>query len=169
MRVYMVMSWNDPCVAQHTRTGDWPDELMTEYTQRFEPLVRVATMMLGSRGEAEEVVQEAFIATARNWSHVNDVRPYVRRAVVNGSNGVLRRRRTSERFRPDPPPDDAPDQLVDLRDLLLTLPSRQRQVLVLRFVEDLADDDIADLLGCRRSTVRSLAARGLALIRKELS
>ena len=169
MRVYMVMSWNDPCVAEDTRTGGWPTELMAEYTQRFEPLVRVATMMLGSRGEAEEVVQEAFIATARNWSHVNDVRPYVRRAVVNGSNGVLRRRRTSERFHPDPPPDDAPDQLVDLRDLLLTLPARQRQVLILRFVEDLADDDIAGLLGCRRSTVRSLAARGLALIRKELS
>ena len=89
--------------------------------------------------------------------------------VVNGSNGILRRRRTSERFHPDPPPADAPDQLIDLRDLLLTLPSRQRSVLILRFVEDLADDDIATLLGCRRATVRSLAARGLALIRKELS
>ena len=165
----MVMSWNDPCMVQATRTGDWPAELLAEYTERFEPLVRVATMMLGSRSEAEEVVQEAFIATARNWSNVNDVRPYVRRAVVNGSNGVLRRRRTSERFDPDPPPADTPDQLIDLRDLLLTLPSRQRQVLILRFVEDLADDDIATLLGCRRATVRSLAARGLALIRKELS
>ncbi len=165
----MVMSWNDPSVMSATRAGDWPEELLAEYTERFSALVRVATMIIGSRAEAEEIVQDAFISTARNWPHVDHVRPYLRRAVVNGSNGVLRRRRTSERFEPDAPPPEAPDQLVDLRDLLLTLPSRQRAVLILRFVEDLADEDIAMVLGCRRSTVRSLAARGLALIRKELS
>jgi DNA-directed RNA polymerase specialized sigma24 family protein len=38
-------------------------------------------------------------------------------------------------------------------------------VLVLRYYEDLDDSEIAELLGCRKSTVRSLAARGLAALR----
>lgn len=49
--------------------------------------------------------------------------------------------------------------------LLATLPRRQRAVLVLRFYEDLADQEIAAVLGCAPSTVRSQAARGLAVLR----
>lgn len=149
--------------------GAWPPALVDEYRERYAPLVRIAATMLGSRAEAEEVVQDAFIAAARQWPRVREVRPYVRRAVVNGATGVLRRRAVAERRPADAPPADAPSQLVELRDLLLALPARQRAVLVLRFVDDLTDDEIADTLGCRRATVRSLSARGLAAIRKELS
>jgi DNA-directed RNA polymerase specialized sigma24 family protein len=38
-------------------------------------------------------------------------------------------------------------------------------VLVLRYYEDLSDADIAELLGCRVGTVRSLAARAFARLR----
>ena len=41
---------------------------------------------------------------------------------------------------------------------LAVLPSRQRAVLVLRYYLDLSDQTIAETLGCRRGTVRSLAA-----------
>lgn len=114
-------------------------------------------------------MQEAFVSVARRWSDVRSPDAYLRRAVVNGATGVLRRRRTAEVHRPDPPPPEAPSQLVEFRDVLLTLPARQRAVLVLRYVDDRSDDDIAEILGCRRATVRSLAARGLASIRKELT
>ena len=49
--------------------------------------------------------------------------------------------------------------------LLATLPRQQRAVLVLRFYEDLPDDEIAAVLECTASTVRSNAARGLASLR----
>ena len=49
------------------------------------------------------------------------------------------------------------------------LPSKQRTAIVLRYVADLPDDEIAAVLGCRRSTVRSLVARGLATIRSEVN
>ncbi|MEN9643850.1 MAG: hypothetical protein RL238_519 [Actinomycetota bacterium] len=150
-------------------TEQWPAALVDEYTERYWTLVRMATMLLGSRAEAEEVTQDAFMATARAWARVRDVRPYVRRAVMNGATGVLRRRSVAARYRVDAPPADAPPQLVELRDVLLALPERQRTVLVLRFVEDLPDHEIAALLGCREATVRSLSARGLAAIRKELT
>lgn len=149
--------------------GTWPPELIALYRGRWEPMVRVATVLLGVRAEAEEVVQEAFAALAPRWSTIDHPPAYLRRSVVNGAMGVLRKRRTAESHPIDPPPDEAPAQLVELRDVLLGLPERQRAVLVLRYVEDLADDEIAEALGCRRATVRSLAARGLAAIRRELT
>ena len=52
--------------------------------------------------------------------------------------------------------------------LLAGLPGRQRAVLVLRYYEDLSDLEIAVVLGCRASTVRSQAARALATLRTAL-
>ncbi len=150
-------------------TSAWPAELDVLYRERWEPMVRVATMLLGNRAEAEEVVQEAFAALAPRWHGIDVPAAYLRRSVVNGATGVLRRRRTAAAHPVDPPPPEAPDQLVELRDVLLALPERQRAVLVLRYVEGVGDDDIAEALGCRRATVRSLAARGLAAIREELT
>lgn len=152
-----------------TGIDPWPTPLEALFRERRESFVRTATMILGNRAEAEEVVHDAFVATARRWTSVTDAPAYVRRAVVNGCHGVLRRRRIRERHPVDPPPDDAPVQLVELRDVLLGLPVRQRTVLVLRYVDGADDEQIAGLLGCRRATVRSLAARGLASIRKELT
>jgi RNA polymerase sigma factor (sigma-70 family) len=96
----------------------------------------------------------------------------VRRAIVNE---FLRRERGR---RPDdlmatPPDQPALSKRVDdaiadhdrMWRALGELPARQRAVLVLRYYEDLPDPQIADVLGCRRSTVRSLAARGLAALR----
>lgn len=49
---------------------------------------------------------------------------------------------------------------------LATLPPRQRAVLVLRYYEDLSEQQIADVLGVRPGTVKSQAARGLATLRE---
>jgi DNA-directed RNA polymerase specialized sigma24 family protein len=51
----------------------------------------------------------------------------------------------------------------------MSLPVRQRTAIVLRHVADLGDTEIAALMGCRSSTVRSLARHGLARLRKELT
>jgi DNA-directed RNA polymerase specialized sigma24 family protein len=48
------------------------------------------------------------------------------------------------------------------------LPRQQRAVLVLRHYEDLTDDEIATVLGCRVGTVRGYASRGLAALRIDL-
>ena len=62
---------------------------------------------------------------------------------------------------------------VDLRDslrrALACLPRLQRAVLVLSYLDDLADDDIAELLNRRPSTIRSLRFRGLHALRNQLS
>ena len=54
-------------------------------------------------------------------------------------------------------------------ELLARLPRRQRAVLVLRYYEDLSDGQIADVLGCGVSTVRSNASRALSVLRSTVS
>jgi RNA polymerase sigma factor (sigma-70 family) len=59
---------------------------------------------------------------------------------------------------------------ADERDLIwrhiMTLPERQRAVLVLRYYEDLPDREIARHLGCAQVTVRSQAKRALTKLRE---
>lgn len=146
----------------------WPDDFVALYKESYRPLVRLAYLMLGTRAEAEEAVQDAVLAVHGRWDEVADPGPYLRRAVVNRATGVLRRRMVAHRHVPDPPPEEQPVHLVELRDLLLSLPERQRAAIVLRYVEDVRDRDIADTLGCREATVRSLVARGLKTLRAEV-
>jgi DNA-directed RNA polymerase specialized sigma24 family protein len=64
------------------------------------------------------------------------------------------------------PVTDAGDR-AELWRLVAGLPRQQRAVIVLRYYEDLSDQEIADVLGCRPSTVRSYATRALAALRVE--
>jgi RNA polymerase sigma factor (sigma-70 family) len=55
-----------------------------------------------------------------------------------------------------------------MRRALLSLPERQRAAIVLRFYEDLTEQETADTLRCRPGTVRSLVSRGMAALRTDL-
>jgi RNA polymerase sigma factor (sigma-70 family) len=59
-----------------------------------------------------------------------------------------------------------PRDLVDFRDVLLELPLRQRTAIVLRYFCDMDDAAIAEVLGCRPTTVRTHVHRGLARLRE---
>ena len=59
-----------------------------------------------------------------------------------------------------------PSHLVELADALAALPERQRAAIVLRYYVDLPEAEIAELLGCRPTTVRSLVARGMVALRE---
>jgi predicted DNA-binding protein YlxM (UPF0122 family) len=56
-------------------------------------------------------------------------------------------------------------ELIELRDALTGLSSRQRSAIVLHYLCDLPDEEIAAYLKCRRSTVRALMQHGLAELR----
>ena len=74
---------------------------------------------------------------------------------------------------PDHGHGDALDATYAVRDdmwrRLAMLPKRQRAVLVLRYYEQLADAEIAEVLGCSSGTVRGYAHRALARLRVDLS
>lgn len=144
------------------------------FDDQFEELTglayRIAYRILGNRGEAEEIAQEAMIRAYARWRTVRGYpRPWVSRVATNLSIGVLRKRRT--------PPASA-EVAVDEADLtlermelqrhLVSLPRRQREVVALRYLADLSEADVARGLGCSVGAVKRHARRGLEAMRISL-
>lgn len=141
-------------------------------------LLRLAVMLTGSASDAEDLVQSALLNASRHGDRVavmDAPLAYLRRAVINEHKSVLRRfrrRAVTVPLVPDLPDGAAEASLrgVDARDEMWQhvhrLPRAQRAVLVLRYYEDLDDAEIAELMGCSASTVRSNAARALATLRQ---
>lgn len=137
-------------------------------------LLRLAIGLTGDRGHAEDLVQETLARTYLSWRRIREreaAEAYARRVMVTTHVSLWRRRRVTERVTAAIPEQAGPDPYASLdgRDQLWTalarLGRKQRAVLVLRYFEDRDDGEIADLLGCAASTVRSQAARGLAALR----
>ncbi|MFE0460305.1 SigE family RNA polymerase sigma factor [Kitasatospora sp. NPDC058965] len=142
--------------------------------QRSAALFRTAYLLTGSRETAEDLVQEALEKACRQWKRIctaDSPEAYLRRMVVNLANdGWRRQRRAGE---PAELVDRAADgdayALVDLREELVqalhALPIGMRTAVVLRYLHDMDDQQIADLLNVSPSTVRSQLARALVKLR----
>ena len=156
------------------------DEAVVElYRAHYAALVRVAAMLLGETGAAEEVVQDAFVAMHGSWSRLRDpdkALAYLRQAVVNRSRSRLRHRTVVAKYAPAPPPDVpsaesfavAAVERSEVLNALRALPRRQRETLVLRYYSDLSEAQIAEALGISQGAVKSHAFRGLAALRNVL-
>lgn len=150
---------------------DDADGIGSLFAAERQAMLRMATLMVGSAAVAEEVVQDAFVVVGRRWSSLERPGAYLRTTVINGCAQVLRRRDAEGRALAARVPDEVvelPSPLVELRDALDRLGERQRIVVVLRYFVDIPDHEIAEVLGVRPSTVRSLARRALKVLRKEL-
>ena len=142
-------------------------------------LLRTAYLLTGDRQAAEELVQDTLARLYPKWERVAaaDVPlAYVRRSLANGfinhQRRASRREYTYEHVPERIDDHDALGQLADRDEIwtgLRRLPDRQRAALVLRFFEDLDDDESAATLGCRVGTVRSLVSRGLAALREDMA
>jgi len=135
------------------------------YAAAYRNLLRVAFVLTGSAPAAEDVVQDVFAKVGPRIDTLAEPAAYLRVAVVNRCRSLHRRAVAAPR--PDRPSDAIMDVgLVELRDALIALPIRQRSAIVLRYLCDLPEEEIATALNCRRSTVRSLVHRGLAELRE---
>jgi RNA polymerase sigma-70 factor (sigma-E family) len=163
------------------RTGVRVDQSFTDFVeQRSTHLLRTAYLLTGDRGHAEDLVQTALLRTAARWSNARDAPvAYVRQVLVNLARDGWRRR--GRRPREEPLPEDHEtvrghdpgyDHLTQRRVVvhaLRQLPVRQREVVVLRFFEDLSVEQTAELLGCTEGTVKSYTSRALARLRELLT
>ena len=147
-----------------------PGDRAVLFEREWMPMLRLATLMVGSAEVAEEVVQDAFGSVVERWGSLDNPGEYSRTCVVNGSRMVLRRRVVEQRVATEPSLTlvEQPMALLELRDALGRLSARQRVVIVLRYFADLSDAEIAEVLGWRPSTVRPLVRRALRVLRKEL-
>jgi RNA polymerase sigma-70 factor (sigma-E family) len=142
---------------------------------RFTALQQFGYLLTGEWHLAEDLVQTSL---TKVWFHRKSLRSisalesYTRTVMVNTSTQWWRRKwkgETPTEFLPEPA---APSQygVVEDRDRLLralaTLPRRTRAALVLRYFEDLPDAEVAQIMGCSPSTVKSSVSRGLAKLRE---
>lgn len=141
------------------------------YRERYDPMVRLAYLLTSDRAASEELVQDAFVKVHRQWHRgIEFPKAYLRTAVVNTCHSWGRRKvreREHERRRLEAVPD--PELVADeMWDILQVLPERQRAAIVLRYYEDLPEDEIAAVLRCRPATVRTMIHRGLKALRQEI-
>jgi RNA polymerase sigma factor (sigma-70 family) len=151
------------------RSRNLVDDFEREFDDLWSRAYAVAFVVLGDRGESEDVAQETLARAAVRWKKVSAyAEPWVVRVAGNLSIDQVRKR---QRARGLPAPEDLPAleaQRVDLQRALLALSPRQREVVVLRYLVDLPEAEVAESLGCSVGAVKTHASRGLAALRRSL-
>lgn len=138
------------------------------YRDQWAGAVRLASL-LAQRVAAEDLVQDAFAAVYPKFATLDNPAAYLRVAVVNGCRQSHRRRAVEvDRMPRMALAAETPPELGELADVVAALPYRQRAVLVLRYWLGLSEQEIADALGCRPGTVKSLSSRALERLSAEV-
>jgi len=165
------------------------------YAEHALGLVRLAVVVTGDRGAAEDIVQDAFLGLYRRWDRLPDMTAplaYLRVSVMNGCRTLLRRRsrlglRSGGGFGGDLDETDrdghgGPAGLAESAEAsvllgeeqrmvaaaLWKLPRRQREAVVLRYYLDLSIEEAAQVMGVSAGTVKSATHRGLAAVGRTL-
>jgi RNA polymerase sigma-70 factor (sigma-E family) len=163
------------------------DEVLARcYAEEYERLVGLARILVDRRGDAEEIVQEAFVRTYAGWRRVRDPRdpgPYLRQTVVNLARTGLRRRLVERRYRdraevalaPSETTTARPDEAAATRDrderlavAVRGLPRRQREAVALRYFEHLSTAETAAAMGCSDGAVKGYLNRALTTLRAQV-
>ncbi len=145
-------------------------------------LLALAQRLLGDRGDAEDVAQEAFV---RIWKQAPRWRTgtarfdtWLHRVGLNLCYDRLRQRREDvvaeppDRIDDGPTPEGALDAVQQNRRVgaaLAALPARQREALVLQFYQGLSNAEAADLMDITPEALESLLARGRRNLRQRLA
>jgi len=137
-------------------------------------MVRLAELLTGDRGRAEDLAQHGFAQAYAAWRRIRTGEPdaYVRRCIVNAHTDWWRRRTWREQpfaMLPEQPVATDAAAAIATREMVLRalakLTVRERLVLVLRFYLDMSELEIAKELKIAPGTVKSAASRALAKLR----
>lgn len=165
------------------RCQDGEREAFRHLVERYQDvLYGTAVLMTGDRAQAEEHVQEAFLAAWRGMPGFHSerpVKPWLMRILVNTVMSQRRRRVVStvsleyeseaeDAARPAEEIEAQHDRLA-IREALSDLNPDQRQVVVLRFFAGLTVPQVAEATGVREGTVKSRLHRALGQLRDQLT
>lgn len=152
------------------------DDGFTQFVvDRQAVLLRFATALTSDSTRADEIVASVLVRAYERWDRIRRMAEpgaYVRRMVVNEYVSSKRRDRrlvpVADLDAISAPVSDGTAAHGDRDELIRalgTLPPKQRAAIVLRYLEGLADGEIAAALGCGLSGVRSNISRALAALR----
>jgi RNA polymerase sigma-70 factor (ECF subfamily) len=158
-----------------------------------EPLFRFTYRILDRREDARDVCQETFLRVLRQPERFQEgarFSTWMYQIALNLCRDQLRRRKRWRFLAPAPPGPDGeparereevdrdatPIEALETRErrkavslALLDLPAEQREVLVLKEFEGLKFREIAEVLGCPESTVKSRMYYGLSGLKTALA
>lgn len=160
---------------ERERERDRDRELAALFSQHYDSMRRLAFVMLRDGAAAEEIVMEAFVKALSRWrlfQRAESQPAYLRQIVVNLCRSKMRRKAIEFRVnaltggnpaekRPGWTAEDQSTQM-DVWDAVTRLPDRQRLCIVLRYLEDMTEPEIAEVLDCPVGTVKSQLSRGRA-------
>jgi RNA polymerase sigma-70 factor (sigma-E family) len=157
-----------------------PDIPFEPFAQaQLAPLARLAYLLTGDHGAADDLTAETLLAAWNQWDRVGPMpnrNAYVRGILVNLAAGrirsLVRERRRMRLFSAAtsevvPPRDTA--AVLDVRTALQSLAPRRRTCVVLRLAFDLSEREVADLLHVSVGTVKSQTSRGVAQLQRMLA
>ena len=169
-----------PPVATVPPAADAETGIAELYRVHYSTMVKVAFLLTRDSGRSEELVQDAFVDLYGRWDRLRDhdaVVGYLRQSVLNRARSSLRHLKVVR----------AHDARATLRDVvsaessaldrirsetilgsLAGLPTRQREVLVLRYYGQLSEAEIAAALGISTGAVKTHSSRGLKALRPVL-
>jgi RNA polymerase sigma factor (sigma-70 family) len=141
------------------------------YRREYPGAVRLAGLLTASGSSSEDIAQEALLIVRGRFEELDNPSAYLRGVVVNGCRH-WHRDRTQARRRLELLRMNAVTASglgsSDLVDVVEKLPFRQRVVIVGRYGGGWSEAEIATALGCRPGTVKSLASRAMATLRRQL-
>jgi len=145
------------------------------FCRRVQPrLIGALTLYCGDRLLAEELAQDTLVRVLDRWETVQAMaapEAWAHRVAINLANSAFRRRGAERRARQRaqaaaqvPPGVEDHDARLMVRRAVATLPERQRQVVVLRYIADLPIEEVARLMRCAPGTVKSLTNRAVTAL-----
>lgn len=149
---------------------------LEELYERHAPgAVRLAYLVTSDRELSRDIAQDAFVRVAGRFRHLrfpDAFEVYLRRTVVNLCMSHFRHERVEREHvqresAAAPGVEEQPELGTrdELRRALQQLTARQRAAIVLRYYEDLSEEEVAAEMGCSVSAARSLVSRGMETLR----
>jgi RNA polymerase sigma-70 factor (sigma-E family) len=139
-------------------------------------LIRLAYVLTADQHAAEDLLQTALTRAAARWGRIHGApEAYVRQIMYREQVSSWRRRARRREVTMADPPDQAAGPVasaearLDVQEALRALPAGKRAVLVLRYLEDLPEAQVADILGCSVGTVRSQTHKAITQLRSVLA
>jgi len=137
-------------------------------------LIAVSVVCAGDHARAEDATNDAFAKAFERWTSVSAMKSptaWVTKVAINRAKRSLRRRSrriellNAERLGT---PVTDPDSGLDLWDSLASLTPRQRRAIVLRYIEDLPQQQVADEMGIALGTASATLSQARGHLRSEL-
>lgn len=146
--------------------------------ERLDRLLRYATAITCDKHLAQDIVQNVLLRAQGKWERIESMSApylYVKRMVTNdylswrhrkaAREIAVERAELAKHVPSEADPADAYAEREAMRARIAVLPRKQRAALVMRFYEECTDAEIAQVLNCTESTVRSQLSRALRTLR----